>query len=139
MQSVVERHNRLALNKHGESPLERFTGTKDECIPSDFHTWGCPVFILDAPNQSGSIGTKKWDPKAHTGIYLGHSPLHAGSVAMVLNLRTGLVSPQFHVVFDDDFLTIPYLSSNDPPPFWNDLLRSSTERTIDEDQQLAFK
>ena len=31
------------------------------------------------------------------------SPSHAKSVALVLNPRTGLVSPQFHIRFDDDF------------------------------------
>ena len=36
-------------------------------------------------------------------IYLGNSLYHAGSVAMVLNTATGHVSPQFHVIFDDEF------------------------------------
>jgi hypothetical protein len=34
------------------------------------------------------------------------SPRHAWSVALVLNPRTGLVSPQWHVKFDDDFATV---------------------------------
>ena len=37
------------------------------------------------------------------GIYVGRSPSHASNVALILNPRTGHVSPQFHVVFDDDF------------------------------------
>ena len=49
------------------------------------------------------MGPSKWEQRARIGIYLGHSPFHAGSVALVLNPRTGLVSPQFHVVFDDNF------------------------------------
>ena len=117
MQSIVERHNRLSLDENGKGPLEKFSNTNDECIPTDFHIWGCPVFILNASNQSNAIGSPKWDPKAHAGIYLGHSPLHAGSVALVLNLKTGLVSSQFHVVFDDNFSTVKYLSSQIPPPF----------------------
>ena len=108
-------------------------------MPTDFHTWGCPVFILDAPNQSGSIGTPKWSPKSHTGIYLGHSPCHAGSVALVLNLKTGLVSPQFHVVYDDDFATVPYLSSTDPPSFWTRLVATSTEQSIEGEQRLTYQ
>ena len=35
------------------------TKTTEEIVVSDFYTWGCPVFILDAANQSGSIGTPK--------------------------------------------------------------------------------
>ena len=67
------------------------------------HTFGCPVYILDSKLQSSSIGPPKWDPRTRLGIYVGRSPYHAGSVALVLNPRTGHVSPQYHLVFDDDF------------------------------------
>ena len=43
---------------------------------------------------------------ARTGVYLGNSPFHAGSVSLVLNNRTGHVSPQYHVVFDYTFSTM---------------------------------
>ena len=39
----------------------------------------------------------KWDPKAHVGIYFGHSPTDTGSVVLVLNPGTLHVFPQFHV------------------------------------------
>ena len=42
------------------------------------------------------------------GIYLGFSPNHSRSVALVLNPQTGLVLPQFHVKFDDMFETTEY-------------------------------
>jgi hypothetical protein len=45
----------------------------------------------------------KWMPRARVGIYFGRSPKHARNIASVLNLRTGFVSPQFHVKFDDTF------------------------------------
>eukprot|EP00957_Ditylum_brightwellii_P194325 14799366-Ditylum_brightwellii.AAC.1 len=66
-------------------------------MASNFHTWGCPIFALDRRSQSGTgIGPPKWDPKARAGIYLGHSPFHAGNVALVFNLQTGHVSLQYH-------------------------------------------
>ena len=136
MQSVIERHNRLSLDDQGLSPIEKFSGTPDDIDPTTFHTWGCPVFILEAANQ-GTIGTPKWEPRAHTGIYLGHSPCHAGTVALVLNLRTGHVSPQFHVVFDDEFSTVPYLSSTDPPPNWLHLLQHCSEQASLEQTELS--
>ena len=37
---------------------------------------------------------------------LGLSPKHARSVALVLNLQTGMVSPQFHTKCDDLFETV---------------------------------
>jgi len=40
------------------------------------------------------------------GIYIGPSPRHARSVALILNPKTGLTSPQFHVNFDNDFDTV---------------------------------
>ena len=40
-----------------------------------------------------------------TEIYLGKSPLHARNVALVLNLDTVRVIPQFHLYFDQVFHT----------------------------------
>ena len=59
VQAIVERHNRLALDKNGKSPLEKFSGIKDEITPTNIHTWGCPVFILEEANQSRGIGITK--------------------------------------------------------------------------------
>ena len=53
--SIGERHNRLSLDKNGRSPMEKFFSTYEDVQPTDFHTWGRPVFILDAENQSGNI------------------------------------------------------------------------------------
>ena len=36
---------------------------------------------------------------------MGKSPLHAKNIALVLDRKTGYVSPQFHVVFDEHFTT----------------------------------
>ena len=137
VQAVVERHNRLSLDEYGRSPLERFTGSSNDDLPTNFHTWGCPVFILEAANQSGAIGTPKWEPRARTGVYLGHSPCHAGSVALVLSLRTGFVSPQFHLVFDDEFTTVSYLDSTSPPPNWSKLTAHSTEQVTTTQELLS--
>ena len=56
MQYIVERHNRLSLDAEGRSPIEKFTDTEDNIESTDFHTWGCPVYILEAANQ-GAIST----------------------------------------------------------------------------------
>ena len=70
-----------------------------------FHQFGCPVYALSSELAAGQ-GFPKWNKRARVGIYLGQSPKHARSVALVLNIKTGLVSPQFHVVFDDMFETV---------------------------------
>ena len=77
---------------------------------SNFHTFGCPVYILDARLQSvGGVGPPRCDPRAYLGICLGHYTSHAGSVELVMNPKSGLVSPQFHLVFDDIFETVPHI------------------------------
>eukprot|EP00957_Ditylum_brightwellii_P114982 8769693-Ditylum_brightwellii.AAC.1 len=118
-----DHHNLLALNSDGLSPVEVLLGHKEELVATDFHTWGCPVFVLDANLQTGTgIGPPKWNPRTRAGIYLGQSPVHAGNVALVLNLQTGHVSPQYHVVFDNEFTTVPYLHSSEAPPNWADIV-----------------
>eukprot|EP00957_Ditylum_brightwellii_P095680 7290450-Ditylum_brightwellii.AAC.1 len=58
-------------------------------MASNFHAWDYPAFVPDSRSQSDTgIGPPKWDPRARSGIYLGHSPFHAGNVALVLNLQT---------------------------------------------------
>jgi len=41
--------------------------------------------------------------------------MHARSVALVLSLSTGFVSPQYHVVFDPSFRTVHPSQSNQVP------------------------
>jgi hypothetical protein len=40
------------------------------------------------------------------GVYLGRSPSHFRSVALILDIETGLVSPQFHIKLDPLFQTV---------------------------------
>ena len=51
---------------------------------------------------------------------------------MVINSNTVLVSPQYHVVFDDDFTTAPHLRNGTVPPNWEKLVLGSRERSTDE-------
>eukprot|EP00957_Ditylum_brightwellii_P109563 8356090-Ditylum_brightwellii.AAC.1 len=78
--AAEEQHNKLDVDAEGWSPLERFLGYKDEIAAEDFHTWGYPVYVLDSSLKSGTgIGPPKWDPYSRAGVYLGHSPHHAGN------------------------------------------------------------
>jgi hypothetical protein len=92
-------------DKHRRSPLELFANTRVASNPKHWQHFGCPVYVLDEKLQSGSI-FHKWKQRSRLGIYLGRSPQHARSVALVLNVHTGLVSPQFHVKLDTAFDTI---------------------------------
>ena len=87
---------------------------------------------MDSRLQTDPKGVPKWEPRARVGIYLGRSPSHASNIALVLNPKAGLVSPQFHVVFDDDFTTIPRLGKGTAPKNWEMLVKNSRKRSTDE-------
>ena len=110
----------------------RFSGVAEKNIRlRDFHTFDCPCYVLNSRLQKNSKGVPKWDPQSRLGIYLGRSPSHAGNVALVINPNTGWVSPQYHVVFDDDFTTNPHLRKGTVPPNWEKLVLGSRERSTD--------
>ena len=60
---------------------------------------------------------------------------NAGSVALVLNPATGHVSPQFHVLFDEEFSTVSFIREGKIPLNWTNCvqLRSqiSSSKNID--------
>jgi GAG-pre-integrase domain len=97
--------NRTIFPGKTETPLESFSQTKVMPSMKDMRPFGCPAYVLDGKLQGGNkIG--KWASRSRLAINLGHSSQHARSVALVLSLSTGLVSPQFHVRFDFSFETI---------------------------------
>ena len=70
-----------------------------------FHPFGCLVYVLQALLQTQSP-FQEWGERSRIGIFLCHSPHHASSMPLVLSTQTGLVSPQFHCVYDDDIDTV---------------------------------
>ena len=138
LKEAAYRMNKLSINSDGRSNEARFFGIDgDSFDESTFHVFGSPTFVLEAKLQSGVAGVPKWDPRSRLGIYVGHSPSHAGSVALVLNPKTGHVSPQYHIIFDDNFTTVPYMNENQVPPNWSNLVANSRELVTDEQFDLA--
>jgi hypothetical protein len=116
---AVHLYNHFPSDK-GLCPADLFTGvTVPRHKLRDFHVWGAPVYVLDPKLQQGKK-LPRWEPRTRRGIFVGLSPDHSSDVPLVLNLNTGHISPQFHVIFDDEFSTVPSLGSEEePPPFWN--------------------
>ena len=84
--------------------------------------------MLDTRLQNcGVSGPPKWEPHSRIGMYLGHSPSHTGIVLLVWNPTTGRVIPQYHLLFDNDFITVPYMESGTIPPKWENLVKYSSE------------
>jgi hypothetical protein len=93
-----------------ETPVVIFAKSNVTANPKHWKPFGCPVYILDNQLQSGKP-FHKWRKRSKIGIYLGKSPQHGQSVALVLRHETGLVSPQFHVAFDPTFHTVKDISA----------------------------
>ena len=108
-------------------PEELFTKTKMGCWAlRRARVFGCPAFVLDNRLQDGKK-IPKWEPRARTGMFLGFSSEHSTTVGLILNLKTGHISPQFHVVYDELFTTVTTDMTVDLEENWLDLWRNSRE------------
>jgi hypothetical protein len=98
----------------------------------DLHVWGCPVYVLDPKIQQGQK-LPRWVPRSKREMFMGLSQQHASEVPLVLNIGTGSITTQFHVVFDDLFTTVPSIErENEAPEHWAELcLENSTHLMLD--------
>jgi len=124
--------NRLPQIDTGLSPDEIWSSTRH--AHEDFrraHVFGCPVYVLEPKLQDGKK-IPKWNPRSCLGMFMGFSALHSSLVQLVLNVRTGKISPQYHVIFDDKFETVASLPSNESlSKQWNKLFKLDCEVYLD--------
>ena len=125
--AAARARNKFKLDENNLSPEMKLSGVKTSSDIKNEHPLFCPVFVLHKSLQGSLGGIPKWEPRSNAGVYLGNSPHHAGNVALVLSLTTGLVSLQYHVVFDDDFSTVKFIHSNTEPTNWENLCKFHTE------------
>ena len=96
---ILDVQNRLA-------PLKIYTATNQNLTSlCREKLWGCPAYVLDPTLQDGKK-IPKWYPKRRRGKYVGKSTNHASSVRLIRNLSTGYISPQYHVIYDNEFQTV---------------------------------
>ena len=120
-QHAIHLHNNTPNIETGLKPEELWTKTKGTgSALVNAHVWGSPVYVLDPRSQDGGK-LPRWEPRSRQGQYVGASPLHASTVALVRNFRTGNISPQFHVVHDDHFETVSS-TAEEEPQIWEELL-----------------
>jgi len=111
-------YNHMPRIESGLSPLDVFRCTRwPQSKFHDCHVWGCPIYVLDHSIADGKK-IPKWNPRSQRHMYMGVSPHHASSVPLVLNPKTGVITAQYNVVFDDWFATIP--ATDDTVPDFND-------------------
>jgi hypothetical protein len=103
--AYVYNHTQNATS--GIAPIEIFLHTQgDGQALRNLHTWGCPTYVLEPKITEAGGKIPKWKPRSPRGQYMGTSPVHADTIALIRNLKTGYISPQYHVVFDDSFETV---------------------------------
>ena len=108
MRMANQAYNATPLTSHTDkqSPNKIFDNSVVDIKQNHWKPFGCPTYVLKSELQ-GTMGIHpKWDARSRAGIYLQQSPIHNRNVALVLNIHTGYVSPQFHVKFDETFQTI---------------------------------
>jgi len=73
----------------GKTRTENFAGTDAQQLELDqLHTFGCPVYVLDGVLQGTLSKLPRYSSRARVSIYIGHSPQHAGNVALILHPST---------------------------------------------------
>jgi transposase InsO family protein len=73
------------LDKQRRTSQQIFANTKVQPNPKHWKPFGCPVYVLDSRLQGAGGIFHKWKQRSKVGIYLGRSPQHARSVALVLS------------------------------------------------------
>ena len=111
LKETTFRLNKIYIRADGRRNEAKLFGVDVNIIvPSMFHTFGFPFFVLDAQLNSRLITCPTWELRSQLWIYIGNSPVHTGIVSHVPNPRTGHVSPQFHIFFDNLFTTVPFVN-----------------------------
>ena len=130
---IIYLESTLAIEVDKRTLLQKLTATNHEITLRDQHTQRCLVYILESKVQISSKGLPKQESRARIGVYLSRSPVYAGNVVMVLNLSSGHVSLQYHIVFDNDFSLIPSLRTNMILSNQADLVTCSTVSIMSDD------
>eukprot|EP00980_Cylindrotheca_fusiformis_P019967 scaffold7036_cov69-Cylindrotheca_fusiformis.AAC.1 len=138
MQHASFLNNVIPKIRDGLSPEEKFSRSlKAADRLHKLPVWGCPAYVLQ-PTLQDAKKLPKWQPRSRRSQYVGWSPMHASNVALVRNLTTGRISPQFHVVFDNWFETTS-ADEDIPPPEWDILITTSLfEANVDAEDLLGY-
>ena len=65
-------------------------------------------------------------------MFLGFSPEHSSLVPLVLNIRTGKITPCYHAIFDDAFSTVASITADtDVDTAWQTVLSLTREHYLE--------
>jgi hypothetical protein len=118
-------YNHIPKMDTGISPVEIWSRTvvSTAHLLNDCHVWGSPVYVLEPKLQKSGVKIPKWNPRSRRGVNMGFSRSHSTLIALILNLMTKSITPQFHVVFDDMFTSV-HSNHDMEPATWRQLITS---------------
>ena len=126
--------NKMPKEDGGMSPEEVFYSVvSDHQSLRDAKVFGCPAYVLEPKLQDGKK-IPRWNPRSRLGQFLGRSEIHASSVGLIRNLRTGKITSQYNVVYDNHFTTVGLDVHHDDIPVpegFHNLVEFSSELLID--------
>jgi len=91
--------------------------------------------MYSTPPQDGKK-LPKWNRRSRAGQFLGFSKDHASTVALIRNVTTGYISPQFHILFDEEFNTVTADIINVTDALWESFNFTYTSYLPDDDDPL---
>ena len=124
-------YNRTPDMKSGLLTIEIWSRSIFEPVSetlSNCHVWGCPTYVLEPKLHNPGVKIPKWAPRSQRGVNIGFRNMHSTQVGLVINLLTGSISPQYHVVSHDMFSTV-MSSTASYPKVWIRLVTSRNSRT----------
>jgi hypothetical protein len=121
---VIHFHNSSIRKDKTITPYEAFTGQSPQWSILDFRVFGSPTYVLQKELQDGS-SLGKWKPRTWTGVYVGNSTCHSSGIPLIYNPVTSHITPQFHVIYDENFHTVSTNSSLDPDAYLDKLYHTS--------------
>ena len=141
MDYAVWVYNRTPDMQSGLSAIEIWSRSRFEPVSETFrncHVLGCPTYVLEPKMQNPGVKIPKWDPRSRIGVNMGFIKMHSTQVGLVLNMLTGSISPQYHVLFYDMFSKF-MISTDADPEVWIRLVTSRNSRIqvmLDQEEDL---
>jgi len=121
---AVNFHNVSIRKQQTQSPYEKFTGQTAPWAIHDFRVFGSPTYVLHKALQDGTSHSK-WRSRAWLGVYVGTSTCHSSAIPLIYNPISTHISPQYHVIYDEYFMTVSPTTSLDQEAYLKKLYDTS--------------
>ena len=106
--------NKHKINQQGTTHVEKLTRLSQTFDVKNDQIFGCQSYALDASLQENKL-SPTWNERTRVGAYIDRSKYHASRVSFLTHFRTLHISPQFHVIFDENVETVASLRSGIEP------------------------